>query len=117
MFTGLTAGYITTIGICALLRIVSNYASIIYGGVRVSQAFEMIRNCFVILSFVINSFILDHVPIVIANRTKFDQKSIIGTSEGRVMLVGGSSARIKRVKATTNHLTCRHSFNTIYLVH
>jgi hypothetical protein len=91
-FTGLTAAYISSIGVWGLLRIIRIYSSIVFGGIRTLAAFETIRNCFLLIPFVLNCFFLDHVPVVVANRAKFDQKTVVGVKEERVMLVASGKA-------------------------
>jgi hypothetical protein len=70
----LIMAYLISITVWALLRILRNYGTIVFGGMRALYGFETIRNCFHLLPFVINCFFLDMFQ-TFAAMLKFERKT------------------------------------------
>jgi hypothetical protein len=79
-FSAMVFTYLISICIWALLRISKTYYALIYGDVRIVQAWNFIRYLFFLIPFVVNCFFLDHLPNVVANKMKYVKKSVMEAS-------------------------------------
>lgn len=106
-FSGLVGTTIFSITLYFVLRYLDLSYNIVFGSERIWRAFENIRGLFFFIPFLVNCLILEYVPYVIANRSKYEAMTIL-SKEVKIMLVDQSimSKSKKRLKAKSGASGC-----------
>lgn len=99
LFTGLIVGNLAAIFSYFGLRIFDIYFSAYYGDLRTQISFINIRYVFLVLSFGFHCFLLDHVAVIIQNRSTFRNHALpLAEARGKgFVAIGG-----KVIKSSAN---------------